>query len=92
MEAFESNEMDAQSTKGNSGLSWAVEIEFSDKLQKSVFRSVRKVILDGECVQLQLLDGSYEAFPIEHVRKTLSMRAIIPTDYTGDDLRADELY
>ena len=91
MEPFESDEMEVQFTKDSASLSWGVEIEFSDKLQESIFRSVRKVLLDGECVQLQLLDGSYEAFQIEQVRKILSMRAT-PLGYTGDNVSADELY
>lgn len=85
------DELDIQFAPEGSGLSWGVEIEFDGK-ESSEFRSARRVILDGDCAQIQLLDGSYEAFPIGSVRKILSMRAERPPSYTDGDAIADELY
>ena len=74
-----------------SALIWGVEIEF-DGRDKSIFRSAQRVMLDGECVQIQTLDGSFEAFPIRNVRKILSMRAERPQRYTDEELSSDEIY
>ncbi len=73
------------------GLAWGVEVELADLDDKSTFFSARKVVLDGLYAQIQLLDGSYETFPVELVRKVMAMRASTP-GYTGEDLSADELY
>ncbi|MGD9729205.1 MAG: hypothetical protein AB7L09_03315 [Nitrospira sp.] len=72
-------------------VSWAIEIEF-DGPERSIFRSARSVILDGESVQVQTVDGGYEVFPIGSIRKILSMRAISPQSYTDEELSADEIY
>lgn len=72
-------------------LIWGVEIEF-DGRGKSIFRSARRVILDGTSAQIQLLDGAYEAFPIEKVRKVLSMKSELPQGYTDEELGSDEIY
>lgn len=86
------DELDVRFTEEGSGLAWGVEIEFDTGGEKSVFRSARRVILDGDCVQVQLLDGAYESYPIGRVRKILSMRAELPSSYTDGDISADEIY
>lgn len=86
------DELDVQFASEGSGLAWGVEIEFDSKVDSSIFRSARRVILDGDCAQIQLLDGSYEAFPIGKIRKILSMRAELPSSYTDEDISADEIY
>lgn len=72
-------------------VSWGVEIQLSGR-QKSFFRSARRVILDDSGAQIQLEDGSVEAYPIERVRKILSMRATPRPSYTDEELSADEIY
>ena len=76
---------------GETTLVWGVEIEFDGK-KRSIFRSAQRVMLDGECAQIQLLDGAYEAFPIGAVRKILSMRSTRPQGYTDKELSSDEIY
>ena len=89
---YDPDEMDLQFTQENSGLSWGIEIESDSVSGKSIFRSARRVILDGEAVQVQLLDGSYEAYPIGRVRKVLAMRATVPEGYTDPGPGVDEIY
>jgi hypothetical protein len=73
-------------------LIWGVEIEFDLASDASIFHSAQRVILDGDCVQIQLLDGTYEVHPIARVRKILSMRAKRSPVYTDEDVSTDELY
>ena len=89
---FDPDETDVQFTEENPGLAWGVEIEADSVVDKSIFRSARRVILDGGAVQVQLLDGSYEAYPIGRVRKVLAMRAALPEGYTDPGPSADEIY
>lgn len=86
------DEMDLQFAEENSGLAWGVEIESDSVAGKSIFRSARRVILDGEAVQVQLLDGSYEAYPFGRVRKVLAMRAAVPEGYTDPGPAVDDIY
>lgn len=73
-------------------MTWGVEIEFELADDESIFHVARRVILDGDCVQIQLLDGTYEVHPIERVRKVLAMRAKRSPVYTDEDVSMDELY
>ena len=84
--------MGQHDTEESSGVAWGVEVETSMPGKDSAFHSARKVILDGEYVQIELSDGTYQAYPIEQVRKVLSMRANSRSGYTGEDLSADDLY
>ena len=86
------DELDIRFLDGDAGLAWGVEIELDTRLEKSIFRSARRVILDGGCVQVQLLDGAYEAYPIARVRKILAMRAASLASYTAEEPNADEIY
>lgn len=71
---------------------WGVELEFSDQTKRSVFYSARRVVLDGEFVQIQLRDGSYTTYPVAKIRKILSMRSEQVVAYTDEDTNADEIY
>lgn len=71
---------------------WGIEVEFQDRSKKSVFHSAKKVILDGDYVQVQLLDSKYVAYPLIDVRKVLSVRARSLSGYTGKELKADGPY
>lgn len=86
------DELALQYSEGDNGLAWGVEIHPHRSNVKTFFRSARRVILDGECVQLQLADGTYEAFPIHHVRKILAMRVEPQSGYTGAELSEDGIY
>ena len=90
--AFDPDELDLQFAEEDGVVAWGVEIELTERGSKSFFRSARRVILDGECAQVQLLDGSYEAYPIHNIRKILAMKADPPAGYTGQELSADEIY
>lgn len=70
---------------------WGVEIESSQR-ERSIFRSARRVILDGNCAQVQLPDGTFEAYPLARVRKVLAMRLEPRPRYTDEELSADEIY
>lgn len=59
---------------------WGVEVVFVESSTKSVFHSARRLILDKDCVQVQLPDGSYVAYSVEEVRKVLSMRGRIEAE------------
>jgi len=83
-------ELDISTDEEESGLAWGVEVEPSGP-GKSVFYSARKVVLNAEYVEIQLLDGKYVAIPIKQVRKVMSIRAKPKTDYT-DDSSSDEIY
>lgn len=72
-------------------VSWGVEIELS-RNEKSIFRAAQRVILDDTCVRIQLENGACEAYPIDNVRKILSMRAEPRPRYTDEELSADEIY
>lgn len=85
-------ELDIQFADESSPPAWGVEIEFDSSTEKSVFRSAKSVTLDGEHVQIELLDGTFEAFHIQRIRKVLSMRATVTGGYTDEDVSADELY
>jgi len=85
------DELDTKFAEGDTALAWGVEIEL-EAGTGSIFRSARRVILDGDCAQIQLLDGSYEMFPLQNVRKVLAMRADPPAGYTGQELSEDEIY
>jgi len=86
------DEEEFEDSSDNDSPSWGVEIELSSANEKSVFRSARRVILDGQCAQVQLKDGSYEAWPIGLVRKVLSMRAADGSGYTDESLSEDGIY
>jgi hypothetical protein len=70
---------------------WGLEIEW-DRREQSIFRSARRVILDDSSAEIQTLDGAYETFPIERIRKILAMKSEAPQGYTDEDLGADEIY
>ena len=74
-----------------SGLAWGVEVSPSGP-GNSVFFSARKVVLSGEFVEIQLLSGKYVSFPIDKIRKVLSMRATGSSGYTDDTSLPDEFY
>jgi hypothetical protein len=75
----------------DSGLAWGVEVTPSGP-GNSVFFSARRVILSGDHVEIQLLNGKYMSYPIDQVRKVLSMRATGTSGYTGDTPLPDEFY
>lgn len=74
-----------------SGLAWGVEVTPSGP-GNSMFFSARRVLLCGDHVEIQLLDGKFVSYPIAQVRKVLSMRASEPSGYTGDTPLPDEFY
>ena len=88
---MKSPKSDKINVKFNSG-SWGIEVEFSNNLDQSVFRTVKKMILDDKFVQLHLPDGVCESFPVGHVRKVLSMKTNSSLESNGEDVSADELY
>jgi len=93
MTNYDPEELDiSYADEGGVIVAWGVEIELSDQSQRSIFHSARKVVLDGEFAQIQLMDGTYESYPIDQVRKILAMRANPQAGYTDEDLSADELY
>ena len=82
---------ESKATEDTASLSWAIEVESSDKRQKSQFYSARKIILDGEYVLIQLQDSSYATYPSNTVRKILAMRITPPLGYTDEDFNEAEL-
>ena len=92
MGVVDPDDLDIRYAEEDSGLAWGVEIELAFENGKSKFFSARKVVLDGTCAQVQLLDGTYETFPIDSVRKVMAMKASLPREFADEDTIADELY